>query len=93
MKATGIVRRVDGQGRIVIPKELRRINGIESGTPMEMFVSKEGIVLRVYKRECDFCGALKSEVPLTRFKGKLICDECKKELRDPSHAEAAVVIQ
>lgn len=48
MKATGIIRRVDDLGRIVIPKEIRRKVGIEEGTPMEMFASAEGVILKKY---------------------------------------------
>lgn len=48
MKATGIVRRVDDLGRIVIPKEIRRTMRITEGYPMEMFVIEDGIMLRKY---------------------------------------------
>ena len=44
MKATGIVRRVDGLGRIVIPREIRRILNIREGEPLEIFVSNDGSV-------------------------------------------------
>lgn len=46
MKATGIVRRVDDLGRIVIPKEIRRSFGIEESTPMEYFIDGANIVIR-----------------------------------------------
>lgn len=46
MNATGIIRRVDDLGRIVLPKEVRRKVGISEGTPMEIFTSDEGIVLK-----------------------------------------------
>lgn len=49
MKATGIVRRVDELGRIVLPKELRNSLGVCNGTPMEIKVSDNGIVLRKFK--------------------------------------------
>ena len=49
MKATGIVRRVDDLGRIVIPKEIRRTIGIKEGNPMELYLDEEGgIVLKPY---------------------------------------------
>lgn len=49
MKATGIVRRIDDLGRVVIPKEIRRTMRIREGEPMEIFTSHEGeIVLRKY---------------------------------------------
>lgn len=51
MNATGIIRRVDDLGRIVIPKEVRRKVGISEGTPMEIFQSAEGIMLKKYYPE------------------------------------------
>lgn len=42
MQSTGIIRRVDYLGRVVIPKDLRRTNNIKEGDPMEIFVSEEG---------------------------------------------------
>ena len=51
MKATGIMRRVDDLGRIVIPKEVRRRFGIIEGTAMELFISDEGLMLKKYLPE------------------------------------------
>lgn len=48
MKATGIIRRVDDLGRIVLPKEIRRKVGITEGTPMEIFTDSDRIVLKKY---------------------------------------------
>ena len=49
MKATGIVRRIDDLGRVVIPKEIRRTMRIREGEPMEIFTGKEGeIILKKY---------------------------------------------
>ena len=48
MKATGIIRRVDDLGRIVLPKEIRRNSGITEGTPMEIYTTSDGIVLKKY---------------------------------------------
>ena len=42
MKATGIVRRIDDLGRVVIPKEIRRTLRIKEGTPLEIFTDREG---------------------------------------------------
>lgn len=75
MKATGIVRRVDELGRIVVPIELRRNLNIEVGDPLEIFVSDEEIVLRKYQPGCVFCGDVKYVV---EFKGKKICTNCIK---------------
>lgn len=53
MKATGIVRRIDDLGRIVIPKEIRRILGIREGMPMELFTSDKGVVFQPFRPEQD----------------------------------------
>ena len=45
MKATGIVRRVDDLGRVVIPREIRRTMNIREGDPLEIFVDKDGCVI------------------------------------------------
>nr|WP_317283113.1 stage V sporulation T C-terminal domain-containing protein [uncultured Sellimonas sp.] len=49
MKATGIVRRIDDLGRVVIPKEIRRTLGIREGTPLEIYTGKDGeVILKKY---------------------------------------------
>lgn len=53
MKALGIVRRIDDLGRVVIPKEVRKSQGWDSGEPMEMFLSEEGLVIRPYGLDGD----------------------------------------
>ena len=45
MKATGIVRRIDDLGRVVIPKEIRKTLRIKEGTPLEIFTDREGKVI------------------------------------------------
>ncbi|MED4916752.1 AbrB/MazE/SpoVT family DNA-binding domain-containing protein [Geobacillus thermodenitrificans] len=51
MKALGIVRRIDDLGRITIPMEVRRVHGWGTGTPIEMFATDKGLVLREYGAE------------------------------------------
>lgn len=51
MKALGIIRNVDALGRIVIPMETRKANGWEPGTPMEMFSTEEGLLIRKYSAD------------------------------------------
>jgi transcriptional pleiotropic regulator of transition state genes len=77
VKSTGIVRKVDDLGRVVIPKETRKISGISEGTPLEIFIDGDKIVLRKYATGCVFCG----EETATNFKDKLLCHKCKAELR------------
>lgn len=49
MKATGIVRRIDSLGRIVIPKEIRRIMGIKEEDALEIFTDKNAVILKKYR--------------------------------------------
>lgn len=58
MKATGIVRKIDELGRIVIPKELRRTMGIQEKDPVEIYTDGKGIILRKYAPGCAFCGSV-----------------------------------
>lgn len=53
MRTTGIIRRVDDLGRIVIPKEVRRTLQISEGTPMEFYILPDGITLKVYHPETE----------------------------------------
>ena len=78
MKATGIVRKVDQLGRIVLPIELRRTLGIEIRDPLEIFVENDSIILRKYAPACILCGEAGD---LVEYKGKMVCRECLKELR------------
>lgn len=59
-KATGIVRKIDELGRVVIPKELRRVYGIKDGDAMEIFVDNDEIILRKYTPSdgCTLCGSI-----------------------------------
>jgi transcriptional pleiotropic regulator of transition state genes len=79
MKSTGIVRKVDELGRIVIPIELRRTLSIEEKDAMEIYVDNDRIIFRKYQPSCAciFCGNA-SEV--TRFKGKNICKDCQADI-------------
>ena len=77
MKSTGIVRRVDELGRVVIPNELRNKFGIAEKDPIEIYVDGSSIVLRKYEPNCTFCGNSKN---LAEYKGKLVCDKCLAKL-------------
>lgn len=78
MKATGIVRKVDELGRIVLPIELRRTLDIEIKDPLEIFVNDDCIILKKYTPACIFCGSAKD---VKRIKEKNICTECIEELK------------
>lgn len=77
MKATGIVRKVDELGRIVIPKELRKSFNIAEGDPIEIFTDNESIVLKRYEPFCTFCNSSEN---LITFGGKNVCADCAKKL-------------
>ena len=78
MKATGIVRKVDELGRIVLPIELRRTLDIEIKDPLEIFVNDDCIIFKKYTPACIFCGSAKD---VKRIKEKNICTECIEELK------------
>ncbi|MDF2568445.1 MAG: abrB 1 [Sporomusa sp.] len=73
MKSTGIVRRVDELGRVVIPIELRRTFGIEEKDGLEIYTENDRIILRKHEPACVFCG---NADEVTNFKGKNVCKEC-----------------
>ena len=79
MKATGIVRKVDELGRIVLPIELRRTLGIEIRDPLEIYVDGESIMLKKYQPACIFCGNARD---VSGYKGKNVCANCRRELGD-----------
>ncbi|MMZ46509.1 Stage V sporulation protein T [compost metagenome] len=85
LKATGIVRRVDELGRIVIPKSIRDTHGIDEGTPLEVFTDDKGsITLRTYQPGCKNCGKVTDQL----FGEVKICAECATRL----HTNATTTI-
>ena len=78
MKTTGIVRRIDELGRVVLPVELRRTLGLDVRDPVEIFVEEDAIVLRKYQPNCIFCGNGKS---VSHFRNKPVCNECRRLLK------------
>ena len=78
MKSTGIVRRVDELGRIVLPIELRKSMAIDQkGDAVEIFIDEDRIILKKYQPACLFCGNADQVV---YYKTKLICRNCLKDL-------------
>ncbi len=77
--STGIVRRIDELGRIVIPKEMRKVLELKERDPMEIEIEGTEIILRKYENRCAFCGKVKPE---HNFKEKKICKRCMEELRN-----------
>ncbi len=79
MKATGIVRKVDDLGRIVLPKELRETMDIDIECPLEIYVEDEKVILKKYEPPCVFCGSTEEKV---EYEGRLICHSCVEELSE-----------
>lgn len=77
MKSTGIIRRVDKLGRVVIPIEIRNQFNIIEKDPIEIYVEGGTIVLKKFEPNCIFCGNTKN---LVAFNDKLICEECAKKI-------------
>lgn len=78
MKATGITRRIDDLGRIVLPKELRKTLDIEPGTPIEIYTEDDMIILKKFENKCVLCG---SAADVADIKGKKVCKKCINELK------------
>jgi transcriptional pleiotropic regulator of transition state genes len=78
-KATGIVRKVDELGRIVLPIELRRTLDIDQKDDVEIYVEGDSIILTKYRPSCIFCSNTKD---IVKFKGKNVCPKCLKALQD-----------
>ncbi len=87
MKATGIVRRIDDLGRIVLPKELRRVMEIKEGDPLEIYTEEDQIILKKYtpdKLVCAHCGETRS---LLKVGEKYICRKCAIEAYTATRGE------
>ena len=78
MKSTGIVRKVDELGRIVLPIEMRRTLYIAEKDALEIYVDGSSVILKKYKPSCIFCDTAKD---VSEFKGKNVCPKCLKELK------------
>lgn len=79
MKSTGIVRKVDELGRIVVPMELRKTLDIKEKDPIEIFSEGDLIILRKFAETCVFCGENENNV---KFEGKSICKKCCEKLKE-----------
>lgn len=79
MKSTGIVRKVDELGRIVLPIELRRTLDIAEKDSLEIYTDNASIILRKYQPACIFCDDARDVV---NFRGKMVCNNCIKLLQE-----------
>ena len=78
MKSTGIVRRVDELGRIVLPIELRRTLEIAERDSLEIYVEGSTIILKKYEPACIFCNSTKEVI---NYRGRNICKACIDRLK------------
>ena len=78
MKSTGIVRKVDELGRIVLPSELRKVLNINIKDALEIYVSGDSIILKKYIPACIFCDSADN---VKKFKGKNICKDCLEQMQ------------
>ena len=81
MKSTGIVRKVDELGRVVIPIELRRTLQISEKDALEIYVDGEKIILKKYEPACIFCGNADG---VRNYRDKNICVNCLEEMKQVS---------
>jgi len=86
LKSTGMARKVDQLGRVVLPAEMRRAFGIREGDLVDIAVDGDNIVLSKVEARCVFCGTLDAPV---EFEGKLVCERCLAGLTTMPHASTA----
>lgn len=79
MKSTGMVRKIDELGRIVLPIEIRNTMDIKSRDAVEIFVDEDKIILKKYEPSCIFCGNADN---VEFYRGKLICKDCLENLKN-----------
>ncbi|HIY07932.1 MAG TPA: AbrB/MazE/SpoVT family DNA-binding domain-containing protein [Firmicutes bacterium] len=77
MKSTGIVRKVDELGRIVLPIELRRTLDINKKDSIEIFVEGNQVILKKYQPACVFCG---NASDIFTFGDKNVCRKCLNKM-------------
>lgn len=79
MKSTGIIRKVDELGRVVVPIEIRNKLNINVKDEVEIYVDGSSIILKKFEPNCIFCGGKKN---LIEYKDKLICEKCKNSIEE-----------
>ncbi|WP_415310501.1 AbrB/MazE/SpoVT family DNA-binding domain-containing protein [Clostridium perfringens] len=78
LKSTGVVRKLDQLGRIVLPKELRTVLNLKEKDALEIYVDGEQIILKKYEPACVFCGDAREVV---NYRGKNICKKCLEKMK------------
>ena len=78
LKNTGIYRKIDELGRVVLPIEIRRSLNIDVTDSLEILLDGQDIIMRKHEDKCIFCGENKS---LKTYNDKVICQKCLNELK------------
>ena len=84
MKSTGVVRKIDELGRIVLPSELRKVLGIREGDELDISVDGEQVILQKRRDLCVSCGA---EEPAIEYQGRRVCEGCAGDLGQRGRVE------
>ena len=79
MKSTGIVRKVDEVGRVVLPISIRQTLDINEKDSLEIFTDENKIILQKYQPACVFCTNADN---IVFFNGKRICEECLQKIKE-----------
>ncbi len=78
MKSTGVVRKVDELGRIVLPIEIRKVLDIKERDGIEIFIDSDQIILQKYQPSCIFCDNVDN---IVYFNNKRVCASCVEKLK------------
>ena len=79
MKSTGVVRKIDELGRIVLPIEIRKTLDIQQKDALEMFIDEDKIILQKYQPSCIFCNQVED---IVYFNGKRVCTACIEKMKN-----------
>lgn len=79
MTSTGIIRKVDNLGRIVLPIELRRTMDIAERDELEIYMENDRIILQKFEKACIFCGSSRG---LINYRRKIVCQECVRKMTE-----------
>lgn len=77
MKATGIVRKIDELGRIVLPIEFRQSMELEPKNGVELYMDGKNLIIKKHEPACTFCGGTSD---LKQFENRLLCKECRHKI-------------
>lgn len=78
MQETGLIRKIDSEGRLHIPKYVRERMDWHGKDAIDFFIENDSVILKKFQRRCLICN---SPTELTEFRGKIFCRNCMRELR------------